>query len=136
MDLGKFEGLAKSFDDGIEIDIKDAFGNPTDLKVRVASYQSDRVKKLSRKMADKAMLERKKNPKRIKTVAEMEEDGNDLMVCAVISWSGFEVNGKVLECTPENVRSVITNKDLFFIRRQIDEAADDQAGFLTASQTS
>jgi hypothetical protein len=66
----------------------------------------------------------------------MEEDGNDLMVCAVLGWSGFEVNGKELECTPENVRAVITNKDLFFIRRQIDEAADDQAGFLTASQTS
>lgn len=134
MDLGKFEGLAKAFDEGIEIVIKDAFGNPTDLKVQVLSYQSDIVKKIARKKADVANRERVKNPKRVKTVAEMEEDGNDLMVAAVLSWSGFEVNGKALECTPENVRSVITNKDLFFIRKQIDEAADDQAGFLTASK--
>lgn len=135
MDLSKFDGISKAFEEGIEIDIKDPFGNPTDLKVRVVSYQSERVRKVSRKMANAAIIEGKKNPRRVKTVEQLENDGNDLMVAAVVGWSGFELNGVELACTPENVRSVITNKDLAFIRRQIDEAAEDQQGFLMASRT-
>ena len=134
MDLAKFDGLARSFDEGTVVEIRHPVtGEKTDLTVTVASYQSERVKKLQRKMANAAMREQRRNPKKAATVEEVEEKAHDLMVAAVIGWSGFERDGKPLECTPENVRAVLTNPDLYFIAEQIDKAAEDAQAFLTAS---
>lgn len=134
MDLAKFTGLAKTFDEGTTVDILDPRdGSKTGLRVTIASYQSERVKKLQRKMANAAMREQRRNPKKASTVEEVEEKAHDLMVAAVIAWEGFEQSGKPLECTPENVRAVLTNPDLWFIGEQIDKAADDSQAFLTAS---
>ncbi|MFU0503657.1 hypothetical protein [Pseudaminobacter sp. NGMCC 1.201702] len=57
------------------------------------------------------------------------------MVASVISWEGFERGGKELPCTPESVRAVLTNPDLWFIAEQIDKAAEDSQAFMTASQS-
>lgn len=136
MDLSKFDGFAKGFDEGIEVEIRHPVtGEKLGLSVRVASYQSERVKKVQRKLANVAMREQRRNPKKAATVDEVEEKAHDIMVAAIISWSGFERDGKPLDCTPENVRAVLSNPDLWFIAEQIDKAAEDQQGFLTASQT-
>lgn len=134
MDLSKFDGFAKSFDEGVVVDIlHPATGEKLGMSVTVASYQSERVKKLQRKMANAAMREQRRNPKKAATVEEVEEKAHDLMVASVVAWDGFERDGKPLPCTPENVRAVVTNPDLFFVAEQIDKAADDAQGFLTAS---
>jgi hypothetical protein len=133
MDLSQFDGLAKSFDEGVEIEIKHPkTGAGTGLKVRVASYEGERVKRVQRKMANAAIRESKRNPKKIGTVEEIEEKALEITAAAVVSWSGFTLNGKPLECTPENVLTVLGNPDLFFIREQIDKAAEDQASFIKA----
>lgn len=135
MDLSKFDGLAKSFDEGQEVEIRHpSTSEKLGLKVRIASYQSERVKKLQRKMANAAMREQRRNPKKASTIEEVEEKAHDIMVAAVISWEGFERDGKELPCTPENVRAVLVNPDLWFVGEQIDKAAEDAQGFLTASQ--
>ncbi|WP_309086389.1 hypothetical protein [Chelativorans sp.] len=136
MDLSKFDGLAKTFDEGVEVDIRHPVtGEKLGMTVTVASYQSERVKKLQRKMANQALREQRRNPKKAATIEEVEEKAHDLMVAAVISWTGFERDGKELPCTPENVRAVVSNPDLWFIAEQIDKAAEDSQAFMTASQT-
>lgn len=136
VDLSKFDGFAKSFDDGIDVDIcHPVTSEKLGMTVRIASYQSERVKKLQRKMANAAMREQRRNPKKAATVEEVEEKAFDIMVASVISWEGFERGGKPLECTPENVRAVVSNPDLWFIAEQIDKAAEDSQAFMTASQS-
>jgi hypothetical protein len=133
MDLKQFEGLAKSFDEGVEIEITHPkTGKGTGLKVRVASYSSERVKRVQRKFANIAIRESKRNPKKVGTVEEIEEKAVEITAAAVVSWSGFTLGGKTLECTPENVIAILTNPDLWFISEQIDKAADDQASFIKA----
>ncbi|WP_290497620.1 hypothetical protein [Hyphomonas sp. UBA4494] len=137
MDISSFSGLAKSFDDGMEVEIlHPVTGKPTGLSVRVASYQSERVKAAQRRMANAALRDQKRNPKKTATVEEIEEKTTDIIVAAVLSWEGFEKDGKPLECTPENVRMVVENPDLWFIAEQIDKAADDQLAFMKASRKS
>lgn len=133
MDLSKFNGLAKTFDEGVEIEIRHpTTGERTGLKVRVASYQSERVKKVQRRLGNAAIRENKRNPKKVGTVEEIEEKTNEIVAASVIDWSGFELNGKAMDCTPETVLTVLENPDLWFIGEQIDKAADDQAAFVKA----
>lgn len=133
MDLKQFEGLAKSFDEGIEIEITHPkTGVGTGLKVRVASYSSERVKRVQRRLTNVAIRENKRNPKKVGTVEELEERAVEITAAAVVDWSGFMLNGAALPCTPENVLTVLSNPDLWFISEQIDKAADDQASFIKA----
>lgn len=133
MDISKFKGLAKGFDDGREIEIPHPItGAGTGLFVTVASYQSERVKARQREMANTALREQKRNPKKVGTVQEFEQRANEIVATAVLDWRGFEDGGKPLECTPTNVMAVLENPDLWFIGEAIDKAADDQVAFLKA----
>lgn len=132
MDLAKFNGMAKAFDEGVEIEIRHpATNEPLGLKVRVASYQSERVKKVQRKLANAAIRDQKRNPRKTATIEETEEKAFEIVAAAVLSWDGFERNEETLECTPENVLSVVEDPNLWFISEQIDKAADDQVAFFT-----
>lgn len=137
MDLSKFTGISSAFEDGVEIEIRHPVtSKPLGLTVTVASYQSERVKAVQRRIANRSIKENKRNPKRSATVEELEEAQNDILASAVVSWSGFEMKGKPLECNRENVLSVLNNPDLWFIREQIDKAADDITSFMPASNKS
>lgn len=137
MDLSVFDGAAKAFDEGFEVDIvHPTTGKKLDMKVRVASYQSQRVRDVQRRLANANIRDQKRNPKKVQTVEEIEDHAVDVMVAAVLSWEGFERGGKAIECTTENVRAVLTNPDLWFIAEQIDAAADNQLAFVKASPAS
>lgn len=134
MDLSKFSGLSNAFEDGIEIEITHPVSaKPLGLKVTVASYQSERVKAVQRRIANRSLKDNKRNPKKSATVEELEEASSEILASAVLGWSGFELKGKPLECNRENVLSVLSNPDLWFIREQIDKAADDVTAFMPAS---
>jgi len=133
MDLKQFEGLAKGFDDGIEVEIlHPVTQKPLGMKVRVASYQSERVKAKVRQIENQRRQDAKRNPRKIVSVEKDEQTSHDVFVAAVISWEGFEVGGKPLECTPANVRMIADNPDLWFIVKQVDQAADDELAFIKA----
>ena len=133
MDLSTFSGLSQRFDEGVEVEIRHPVTEKKlGLTVRVASYQSERVKKIMRRQANAAMKERQRNPKKAMTVEQAEERSHEIIIAAVVDWSGFEMKGEPLECTPENVRAVIENPDLWWIGEQIDKAAEDQAAFIPA----
>lgn len=133
MDISKFKGLAKGFDEGVEIEILHPKTNAKlGMFVTVASYQSERVKALQRTMTNALIREQKRNPKKVGTVEELEKKTMDIVSTAVLSWRGFEDGGKEIECSPENVLAVLENPDLWFIGEQIDKAADDQGAFIKA----
>lgn len=136
MDLSSFKGRAAKRDAGIVVPITHPdTGEKTDMSVTIASYKSERVKKVQRRLANAAMREQRRNPKKAATVDEVEEKAMDIMAAAVIDWSGFERDGKPLPCTPENVRAVLTDPDMDFVAEQIDKAAEDDQAFTTASAT-
>ena len=137
MDLSKFAGISHAFENGVEIEITHPVtSKPLGLKVKVASYASERVKAVQRRIANRSLRENKRNPKRTATVEELEEASTEILAAAVVGWSGFELKGKPLECNRENVLSVLNNPDLWFIREQIDKAADDVTAFMPASSKS
>lgn len=126
-DVSAFDaGLAKQ-EDGIEIEIAGPDGSPMGAKVRVASYESDRVKAAMRKAANAALLAQQKNPRKAQTVEDREAIALTMVVAAVLDWSGFTVGAKPLECTPENVRA-LCDKFPWFVE-QIDKAASDRTLF-------
>jgi hypothetical protein len=137
MDLRQFEGLAKSFEDGVWIDIVYPENHPlagenTGLRVNVAAYASERVKRVERRLLNIAIEKNKRNPKLSFTVEDNEQRAKATNAAAFISWSGFELDGVALECTPENVMNVLNNTDLWFVGKQVDNVASDLASFKKA----
>ncbi|MET3648029.1 hypothetical protein [Phyllobacterium ifriqiyense] len=132
-ELSVFDGTAAKFEDGFDLDIlHPATGEKTGLVIKVASYRSERVKRVQRRLANAAIREGKKNPKKVGTVEEIEEKTNEIVAASVISWN-LTQGGKPVECTPENVLKVVSNPDYFFISEQIDKAADEDANFVKPS---
>ena len=120
-------GIAKQ-EDGIEVEIIGPDGvTPTGGKVRVASYESDRVKAAMRKAANAALAAQQKNPRKAATVEDREAIALTMVVAAVLDWSGITVGSKPLECTAENVR-MLCDRFPWFVE-QIDKAASDRALF-------
>lgn len=132
MDLSQFDGLAQRFEQGRQVDISHPVtGEKTDLWVRIVSYQSERCKAAQKRMADKALRDAKRNPRKVATAQEIEDRTLDLVVAVVVDWNA-ERDGKPLECTPENVRAVVSDPNLWFIAKQIDMEADDEQSFLSS----
>lgn len=132
-ELSVFDGTAAKFEDGFDLDIlHPATGEKTGLVIKVASYRSERVKRVQRRLANAAIREGKKNPKKVGTVEEIEEKTNEIVAASVISWN-LTQGGKSVECTPESVLKVVSNPDYFFISEQIDKAADEDANFVKPS---
>ncbi|MCX8282482.1 hypothetical protein OSJ77_20020 [Phyllobacterium sp. 0TCS1.6C] len=135
-DLSQFDGLAAKLEEGFDLDIlHPATGEKTGLVVKVVSYRSERVKRVQRRLANEALREGKKNPKKIGTVEEIEERTNEIVAASIIGWN-LTQGGKSVECTPDNVLKVISNPDYFFISEQVDKAADEDAHFVKPSQKS
>ncbi|MCK1977996.1 hypothetical protein LNK15_13260, partial [Jeotgalicoccus huakuii] len=85
MDLSVFDGAAKAFDEGFEVDIvHPTTGKKLGMKVRVASYQSQRVRDVQRRLANANIRDQKRNPKKVQTVEEIEDRAVDVMVAAVL----------------------------------------------------
>jgi hypothetical protein len=132
-ELSQFDGIAAKLEEGFDLDIlHPSTGEKTGLLIKVASYRSERVKRVQRRLANAAIREGKKNPKKVGTVEEIEEKTNEIVAASVISWN-LTNGGKPVECTPESVLKVISNPDYFFISEQIDKAADEDAHFVKPS---
>jgi hypothetical protein len=58
---------------------------------------------------------------------DFEQMAIDAAVGRVISWKGFVADGKPVECTPENVRMLLTKET--WLRSQILEQSNDPTNF-------
>lgn len=61
---------------------------------------------------------------------KLAEDTLDDLVSLTIDWTGFELDGKKLECTPENVLNVYSDVGLSWLKEQVNEFIGDRANFL------
>jgi len=84
---------------------------------------------------------------RLKRLADINsecvgEDGNvnidairdkvkDIRVASTIAWTGFCLNGKELECTPENVRMIYDKTGFHWLVGQVDKFMGKRANFLS-----
>ena len=62
---------------------------------------------------------------------KLAEDSIDDLVKLTVSWSGFTLDGKKLDCTPENIRSVYA--EWSWIKEQVQEFVADRANFFRAN---
>lgn len=130
VDIGQFTGFAQKFDEGTDVHIKHPVtGDETGIIIRVASYRSERVQAVQRKLTNSNLVARNKNPKRVMTVEEIEEQTVRMAAAAVLSWN-ITSGEEIIECTPEAARKLLSNRDLYFVVEQLDKAADDDALFI------
>ena len=102
-------------------------GEPTSIKITVASMDSEKYKQISMKVQNEQLKYAMKN--RGKTTAErIASNSLEILVGATVSWEGLAEGDKPLPCTPENVRKVYT--DLPFIKEQVDEFLGDRRNFI------
>jgi hypothetical protein len=97
------------------------------MVITVASYESERVKRIAREIGNKALIEQKRNPRKGDSVEAIEERTFAIAIASIVDWSGLEMDGKPLECTRDNIRMVL--EKFPFIAEQIDAAAGDRALF-------
>lgn len=75
----------------------------------------------------------------LKAVADAQAAGKDadfvkldidLYSACTASWSNIEVDGKELECTPENVRTVYSNNNWRWIHEQVIQFIGERENFM------
>jgi len=130
-DLDKFEQeVAFNFEEAFDLEIlHPVTGEKTGLVVQVASYRSERVKRVQRRLGNAAIREGKKNPKKVGTVEEIEERTNEIVAAAIVGWN-MTKGGEPVPCTPEKIIEVVSDPRYFFIAEQVDKAADEDATFM------
>jgi hypothetical protein len=133
-DLDVFEKeVSFDFEETFDLDIIHPVTlQKTGLTVQVASYRSERVKRIQRRLGNQAIRENKKNPKKVGTVEEVEERTNEIVAAAIVSWN-MTRNKEPVPCTPESVIGIISDPKYFFIAEQVDKAADEDSNFMKRS---
>ena len=102
-------------------------GDPTSIKITVASMDSEKYKQISMKVQNEQLKYAMKN--RGKTTAErIASNSLEILVWVTVAWEGLAEGDKPVPCTPENVRRVYT--ELPFIREQVDEFLGDRRNFI------
>ena len=61
---------------------------------------------------------------------KLAEDSIDDLVKLTVSWSGFTLDGAVLDCTPENAKRVYSEWD--WIKEQVQEFVANRSNFFRA----
>lgn len=64
---------------------------------------------------------------------KLSEDTIDDLVKITVAWSGFEDDGKLIECTPENVRAIYSDPYFSWIKEQAQEFKANRANFFRSS---
>ena len=128
MDLAKLD-LTKSSNEGVWISLKHpATDKELPMKIKIIGKDSDKIVKLSEEFR-RASLDEMKNNKTIEQrLQSSKEYGDNLLVACTLDWKDIELDGKKLDCTPENVALVY--KRFGWIKEQIDTAIADRANFI------
>ena len=128
MDLAKLD-LTKSSNEGVWISLKHpATDKELPMKIKIIGKDSDKFVKLSEEFR-RASLDEMKNNKTIEQrLQSSKEYGDNLLVGCTLDWKDIELDGKKLDCTPENVALVY--KRFGWIKEQIDTAIADRANFI------
>ena len=105
-------------------------GRPTGFVIEVTSAESDAVKRVQRRHMDKALKSRGKKM----SAADIEANLIEKTAAAVVGWewkNGASWGGKKLDCTPENVATVL---ETGWVRSQVEEVIGDEAAFFSGAE--
>lgn len=102
------------------------------MTITLLGQDSNVYEKISLKRSQAALARISKGKKAVDMDAQQVQANmlNDL-VALTIDWTGFELDGKALKPTPENVQNVYTGWK--FIREQAQEFVADRANFFRQS---
>jgi len=102
------------------------------MTVTLLGQDSKVYRKLQMSKQQAALNRISKGKKAVDFDAEkLAEDSIDDLVKLTTAWSGFTLDGKDLECTPENVRTVYA--DWSWIKEQVQEFVGNRANFFRAN---
>lgn len=123
-DLSEFDEAGLAQESGIEVVIQHPVTmEDTSMVVMVAGPDSERRKNAQRRYINNRIKKRKMKLDAV----DIERESMSVLAQSVISWSGFVVSGKPLECTPENVMVVF--KKYPWVHEQVSEKAEDRTAF-------
>lgn len=128
MDLNKLD-LTKASNDGVWITLKHpASDENLPMKIKVIGKDSDKFIKLSEDFRRSTLEDMKANKTMEQRIETSKEYGDKLLIACTLEWQGIELDGKKLDCTPENVKMVYQR--FSWIKEQIDTAIADRANFI------
>jgi len=128
MDLNKLD-LTKASNEGTWYTLKHPASNEDlPMKIKIIGKDSDKFIKLSEDFRRSTLDDMKNNKTVEQRIETSKEYGDNLLIACTIEWQGIELDGKKLECTPENVKLVY--KRFGWIKEQIDSAIADRANFI------
>lgn len=103
--------------------VTDPFGEPTDIRIRLAGRDSESFKKASRKIAEA----KRKRQKGLKPIEE-ERMWLETFAKCTVEWENLEDNGKKLDCNFENAMKVYSNYE--FVLEQVIIFIQERENFL------
>jgi hypothetical protein len=115
--------------EGVDVTIKHPITREdTDLTIKVLGSDSRVYRKhygrLLKTFAGKSLIDEVAGE-------EFEQSNLDLVISSVVGWTNCDWKGEALECTPENVRMVLT--ECPFIKSQIEMFQAERRNFYKAS---
>lgn len=123
MDLQKLKPVNTT-----EVELIHPASGPTGITITVASKDSPQVREVGHAIRDKRLaIASRRGVSTAPKVEDIESESLSILVAAVLGWKGLEQDGNPFECTPENVKTLLT--DCPWIRRQVDEAMGDETRF-------
>jgi len=128
MDLAKLD-LTKNSNEGAWITVKHPASNEDlPIKIKVIGKDSDKFIKLSEDFRRSTLEDMKSNKTVEQRIQTSKEYGDTLLVACTLEWQGIELDGKKLDCTPENIKLVYQR--FGWIKEQVDTAIADRAVFI------
>lgn len=98
------------------------------MKIKIIGKDSDKFVQLSEDFRRSSLEDMKANKTTEQRIQTSKEYGDALLVACTIEWQGIELDGKKLECNPENVKLVYQR--FAWIKEQVDTAIADRSLFI------
>lgn len=99
---------------------------PEDAVFYLLHPQSDKVLDVDRKFRNKIL----KSKQGINSADEFDNQMLEILVACVDSWENVKLEGVDLPCTPANVRKLLSNPELVWVKDQIKNFVDTTSNFL------
>lgn len=109
-----------------DLDITYPDGKPADMTVTLQSMDSPEPRKVLKKW-DRIGSKRKGGL----DFEQKEQASIELLAACIVDWKGYTDDGTDIPCTDETKREFLADRELRFVRTQIDESLGDTSNFLS-----
>lgn len=128
MDLNKLD-LTKASNEGTWYTLKHPVSNEDlPMKIKIIGKDSEKFIKLSEDFRRSTLEDMKANKTTEQRIQTSKDYGDTLLISCTTDWQGIELDGKKLECNPDNIKLIYQR--FGWIKEQIDTAIADRANFI------